>query len=260
MDADDSNTDKMISTEAGLPTTNPERDPPPKLYDWLFSAWALFVGLTLFAIAWILSALSPVESWRRKITRTCARLLFKLSAIPIHRLGQAPGEQCIYVSNHCSYIDIPAVYSTLPTNFRFVAKRELTSNPITHFFFRRLGTQFIERFQPRAAIEDLEKIQQALNSGDSIFFFAEGTFRSTPGLLPFKAGAFVLAERFKLPIVPVSLKNTRVLMRDKRRWLRRVALTITIHPAIPTMTSTNIEQLKESARQTIAAGAEEFLL
>jgi 1-acyl-sn-glycerol-3-phosphate acyltransferase len=235
-----------------------ELDSPLTLPNLLFSAWVYLVLLACFIANWFLNLLAPSEILRRKITKLSTRIMCSLAGVSITRkIKSTPPTQAIYVANHTSFIDVPVIYSTLPFPFSFVAKRELLRLPLISLFFRRLGTQFIERFNPLEAKRGLREMERVIQAGDSLCFFPEGTFQAKPGVMPFRSGAFHLAERFNLPIVPVSLKGTREVLRAGRWSLRRVPIVITVHPPVE---PGPLKGTKEKVRQIIAKGCAERLL
>jgi 1-acyl-sn-glycerol-3-phosphate acyltransferase len=238
-----------------------ELDPPPSIRNYIFSAWIYGSVTFCLSIAWLISVFVSSELARRKIAKAAAIISLKVAGISIRRskLAEIP-EQCIYVGNHCSYLDVLVVYSSLPTSFRFVAKRELKNVPAMGFFFRRLGTQFIDRTDAREAKNALSKMEEVLKTTDSLFFFAEGTFFASPGVLAFKSGAFNLAAKHALPIVPVSLNGTRTMLRDGRWWFRDVLIELKIHPMTQIVTAENLGQIKQETRALIGIEINEPLL
>ena len=126
------------------------------------------------------------------------RLLWRLALSGLGGIdvrGKLPRGGCVVVANHASYLDGLALCAALPPEFSFVAKRELAGQHIAGTFLRRLGTCFVERFDPRRSAADAEVLAAALQRGQSLVFFPEGTLTREPGLLPFRMGAFVLAAR-----------------------------------------------------------------
>ena len=73
----------------------------------------------------------------------------------------------------------------------------------------RLGTQFVERFDAEKGTADTERLKEVARGGGSLMVFAEGTFRRSAGLRPFRMGAFAIAASARLPVVPVALRGVR---------------------------------------------------
>jgi 1-acyl-sn-glycerol-3-phosphate acyltransferase len=180
--------------------------------------WTVLGG-TAFA-AWPLVVLLPGRRRRFAVFRDAARWFFFCMAIPVHVSGRehlhAGG--CILIANHASYLDGLVLAHALPGEFSVVAKKELLANVITRLFLRGLGAIFVERFQTAGSVEDSGKVAQAARAGETVLVFPEGTFTRMPGLLEFRMGAFVSAAQSGLPVVAVTMRGTRSILRDGQ-WL-----------------------------------------
>ncbi|MEE9596147.1 MAG: lysophospholipid acyltransferase family protein, partial [Acidiferrobacterales bacterium] len=118
--------------------------------------------------------------------------------------------------------------TALPRAFKYVAKHELEDNFVSRIFLRRLGVEYVERFDKQRGIDDARRTAQVSRQGHSLIFFAEGTFVRTPGLLPFRMGAFVAAAEAGVPIVPVTLRGTRNKLRCDQWFVRRGGVSVII--------------------------------
>ena len=103
---------------------------------------------------------------------------------------------------------------------------------------------------------------QAARAGESLVFFPEGTLRREPGLLPFHMGAFVVSAQSGLPLLPVTLRGTRSVLRDGSWRPRREAVQVRIHEAMrpPGSDWRAAVQLRDAARKAIAADCAEPLV
>jgi len=208
----------------------------------LRSAWRRFTDLTYAVYAqivfwllappiWLLVALLPGASRRWAVMRQGARLLFRLGRIPLSVEGieQLPWEQaCVIVTNHASYLDGVMLVAALPIEFSFVAKAELDRQFIPRRFLRRIGAVFVERFDKQRGVADARRTVQTVQAGRSLVFFPEGTFTRMPGLLPFHMGAFVAAAEAGVPVVPVTIRGTRSLLRADSRFPRRGGVRVIV--------------------------------
>jgi 1-acyl-sn-glycerol-3-phosphate acyltransferase len=189
--------------------------------DGLWGVWAWTVYFALVPFAWLLIVLAPTLALRRSAARQSSRLtLALLGLIPeVEGLQHlAAGTPCIVVTNHASYLDALLLTAVLPPHFTYVAKQELLNYPAVRIPLRRLGCAFVERFDSARGLEDTRGLENRARAGDSLVFFAEGTFRSMPGLLPFRMGAFTIAAGTGMPVVPLTLVGTRTLLRGEERW------------------------------------------
>jgi 1-acyl-sn-glycerol-3-phosphate acyltransferase len=201
--------------------------------------WALFCLLA--PVTWLATALLLRPAWGWAVSRGSARLLTRLSGTPlaIHRLENLPCKApCVLVANHASYLDGIGLVAALPGefsatgHFSFVAKRELLDSIISRVYLRHIGSNFVERFDPERGVGELKQVALSLQSGRCPIFFPEGTFTRMPGLLPFRMGAFVVAAEAGVPIVPVTIRGTRSILRAGHWFPRRGVITITISKPI----------------------------
>jgi len=196
------------------------------------AGWLLFVAVAL-GLAIVVTVL-PGEGRRRAATRRGARLFLALAALrpAVRGLENLPAEPCIVAANHASYLDGVVLTAVLPPRFAFVIKREVASVPLVHFFLRRIGAQFVERFDTRRGASDARRLLALAQSRQSLAFFPEGTFRVEPGLRRFQNGAFAAAVRGDAPIVPVVIRGTRGAL-PADGWLpRRHPLAVIVKPAV----------------------------
>lgn len=195
--------------------------------------WLLF--MVLGALAAPLVFLLPWRGGRRRVARTVARLLARLTGTPIVVRGLEhlqTEEPLILVANHQSYMDSIVLIAALPMRFGFVAKAELAENVVLRRVLTRLDVVFVERFDSRQAIEDVRRIEKLAAAGQSLLFFPEGTFRRMPGLLPFHMGAFLIAADNNLAVVPIAIRGTRSKLLPETWFPRRGPVHIFIGPPL----------------------------
>jgi 1-acyl-sn-glycerol-3-phosphate acyltransferase len=172
-------------------------------------AWVLFLVLALLALLLIL--VMPGLERRRGIARAFARAFLAAAGMPLrlHQVERLPPGQCVVVSNHASYLDGVVYKAALPPRFTFVIKREMSGVPIAGLFLRRIGSEFVDRFNRQRGSTDARRVLRNATNGHSLVFFPEGTFEPQPGLLKFHTGAFVTAVRAGCPVVPAVVHGTR---------------------------------------------------
>ncbi|HVR96746.1 MAG TPA: lysophospholipid acyltransferase family protein, partial [Thermoanaerobaculia bacterium] len=184
---------------------------------------------------WTAVALLPGRERRRRLARGIARGLARLLGMPFTIQGlehlAGPGPR-IVVSNHQSYLDGCVLTGLLPPEHAYVVKRELRGNVVSRVFLERLGAVFVERFDPAQGAEETRKVLERVRAGESLVVFPEGTFYRYPGLLPFRLGAFAVAAEAGVPVVPVTIRGTRSLLRGDDFFPRRGAAAVEIGPPI----------------------------
>jgi len=88
-------------------------------------------------------------------------------------------------------------------------------------------------FRAGTGVEDARVVARAARRGKTLVFFPEGTFTRTPGLLPFHMGAFVAAAEAGVPLVPVTIRGTRSILRSDQWFPRRGTVAVTIGTPVP---------------------------
>ena len=137
-----------------------------------------------------------------------------------------PPGQCVVVANHASYLDGVVMAAALPPRFGFVIKREMNDVPLAGLLLRRIGSEFVERFNRHKGGTDARRVLRTAASGHSLVFFPEGTFTPEVGLGKFHTGAFAIAARAACPVVPAVILGTRRNMPATRVLPRPGALEV----------------------------------
>jgi 1-acyl-sn-glycerol-3-phosphate acyltransferase len=193
--------------------------------------WWVVLG-AIGVVLWPLVLLLPKRRWRHIVTRGAARLVLRLTGIPLRIEGAAlPSGAVMIVSNHTSYLDGLVLSAALDRELTFIAKQELEHQLIAGPFLKRLGTIFVHRLDPREGAKDTETILSAAREGATLVTMPEGTFSRMPGLLPFRLGAFLVATKASMPVAPVTIRGTRMVLRSDQ-WLPRQG-EISVHIADP---------------------------
>ena len=176
-----------------------------------YTLWAVLAFLTVGVAALVLLAALPGVRRRRVAARAAARTDLRLAGLPltVKFPERLPPGQCVVVCNHASYLDGIVLTAALPPRFAFVIKREMAGVPGAGALLRRLGSEFVERFDRQRGASDARRVLRNASQGQSLVFFPEGTFTRTPGLLKFHTGAFATATRANCPLVPAVLRGTR---------------------------------------------------
>ena len=152
----------------------------------------------------------------RLLRAWCRLVLFCAGARVFARLHPLdPARTYVFVSNHTSHIDVPAIVSVSPEPLRFIAKQELGKIPLFGWAARRMGHVFIDRRDSHGAAKSIgSRVSRGLK-GVGLFFFAEGTRSTTDELLPFKKGAAVAALGSGVDCVPIGIAGAREVLAPK---------------------------------------------
>jgi 1-acyl-sn-glycerol-3-phosphate acyltransferase len=115
----------------------------------------------------------------------------------------------VVVANHASYIDGLVAAAALPPDFAFVIKKEMVRVPLAGLLLRRLGSQFVERFNRHKGGVDARRVLKLAATGQSLVFFPEGTFTEIRQIGKFLGGAFATAARSNMPVVAMAIHGAR---------------------------------------------------
>ena len=117
-------------------------------------------------------------------------------------------EGVIFVCNHQSNLDIPAIVTALHMDVGFVAKHEMKRWPFFGTWMKKSNCVFLNRENPREGIKDIKKAVELIKKGYPTVIFPEGERSLTGKILNFKKGSFKLATETNGIIVPLTLKGT----------------------------------------------------
>ena len=223
---------------------------------YLYAGYALAAFALLAIVALLLILPVPSLALRRRIGRRFARIALaacgmRLAVTHPERLGPEP---CIVVANHCSYLDGIVLYAALPPTFGFVIKREMSRVPMANLLLRRIGAHYVDRHRGHKGARDTRKLLRQARSGGALAFFPEGTFGHQPGLMRFRSGAFVIAARSRLPIVPVAIRGTRAALPPGTLmpWPGRIEIELAPVQSAPASTQEeHVDQAMSAARAAI---------
>ena len=170
---------------------------------------ALFAVLALTTLG--LNLFVPGLRARRRVAGSFSRAFLRGACIPftVQNCGRLPREPCVVVANHASYIDGIIAVAALPPDFAFVIKKEMVRVPLAGLLLRRLGSEFVERFNRHQGAADARRVLRLAATGQSLVFFPEGTFDGRRQIGRFMSGAFAIADRSAMPVVAVAVHGTR---------------------------------------------------
>jgi len=223
-----------------------------------YALWLLLAFLAAGGSALLLLVVLPGVARRRAAARAAARAFLRLAGMPltVKFPERLPPGQCVVVCNHASYIDGIVLTAALPPRFGFVIKREMAGVPFAGALLKRLGSEFVERFDRQRGARDARRVLRNATQGHSLVFFPEGTFTRTPGLLKFHIGAFASATRAGCPLVPVVLRGTRRALPPggalPRAGALQMELLLPLTP-VPGRGEHAVTELRDRARAAILA-------
>jgi len=189
---------------------------------------AIFSKSPLYAVSmWGRSFVTAVQFLAKAVTDhnsvavadyyidTFWKVHFEESSTTLYATGRehiVRGETYIYMSNHGSWMDIPAMFGAVPSSLRMISKAGLMQVPLLGPAMEKAGFIAIDRQNRSRAIKQLESAKERLRQGISIWMAPEGTRSRDGSLMPFKKGGFHVARQLGLPILPVYIQGAHEVM------------------------------------------------
>jgi 1-acyl-sn-glycerol-3-phosphate acyltransferase len=212
---------------------------PP--WHWWRTVFFLIPAIAVYTIVLGLASLvsSLVDSrgvFAHRCAQWWARLILATTGVRTERRGAnlpPEHESVIFVANHSSIYDIPILFATLPRQLRIIAKAALGYVPFIGWHLRRTGHLLVDRDNPGASV--FKRMQRMVRQGASLVVFPEASRTSDGRLKKFKGGIFLLAIENGLPLVPVSIVGSRLVMPKGRLMTCPASVYVTIHDPIQTV-------------------------
>lgn len=144
-----------------------------------------------------------------------ARFALRLGGVRIRVTGQEniPAGVCVFVGNHTSNVDPPAVVAAIPRRVALLGKKEVFRIPILRRALLLADFVPVDRSNRAAAMASVEQAAARMKKGVSYLVFPEGTRSPDGRLRPFKRGSFVMAIQAGVPVVPIAVVGAHKLMR-----------------------------------------------
>jgi 1-acyl-sn-glycerol-3-phosphate acyltransferase len=228
----------------------------------VLTCWIVVLLAFTLPVLWLSLILLPPGSRANRAAALWSRVMVALSSLRLRVTGLEHVRDVqtgLLVANHASFIDPIVLMAVLPRSFKFIAKRQLADYPLIGTVIEKAGHLKIERGDLSMRLQGAEEVVEQLRAGSLLVVFPEGTFARSPGLLPFRLGAFKAAVETRTPVVPVAIRGTRRVLPDGTWWFRRAPIDVTIGtPLNPEQTGwPEMVRLRDMARNFIASGSGE---
>ncbi|HWR02282.1 MAG TPA: lysophospholipid acyltransferase family protein [Chlorobaculum sp.] len=211
----------------------------------------MFFGLLLSTL---LNLFIPSGDMFHVIAAWWGRFAARILGIAIEVEGAEnyrPDGTYLVVSNHAGMADIPLILGSIDLNLRFVAKEELGRIPVFGWALKTGGYVLIKRGQNREAMKSLFLAIDTLKKGRSIHIFPEGTRSETGAMLPFKRGAFIIARKAGVPVLPVTIAGSHLITPKKSLKINKGKIRLIIGKPIEPGQYASDDELMHAAYDTI---------
>ncbi len=218
----------------------------------IIAAWTLLCGtLSLLCSLWDKSGRQQhgiARVWAKGMLMLSGSRLTVVHPDRLHRSGSA-----VYACNHLSYMDTPALFGTLPFQFRILANHYLFKYPAVGWHLTRSGQVPIDQSSLRSQIAGLSRGVKTLKDGMPILIFPDGSRSSDGHVRQFLSGAAFMAIKAQVPLVPLALIGTYELLPMHSYSLSPRPLLLIAGEAIETtgMTTKNADELTQRLLKTI---------
>ena len=213
----------------------------------------MFFGIPLTLL---INVFDPTGDSFHKIAAWWGRLSAKLFGISIEVVGRenySSEKNYLVISNHAGMADIPLLLGTMDLNLRFLAKEELGKIPLLGRALRQAGYVMIKRGQNRDALKSLLAATDVLKSGRSVHIFPEGTRSANGELLPFKRGAFRVAQAGGAPVLPVTIIGSHLITPKKSLKINKGTIRVIIDKPIQPSSFNTVEELMAACSDAVTA-------
>jgi putative phosphoserine phosphatase/1-acylglycerol-3-phosphate O-acyltransferase len=187
-------------------------------------------------------------------TSAFGRALLTATGVNLNVIGKenlTKQRPAVFIFNHRNQVDPVIAGRLVDTNFTSVGKKELENDPIVGTIGKVMDATFIDRDNPKSAVEDLKKVEQNARKGLSILIAPEGTRLDTTEVGPFKKGPFRIAMSARIPIVPIVIRNAEVISARDSTTFNPGTVDVVVYPPISTddWTVENLSDRIEEVRQ-----------
>lgn len=221
-------------------------------YDPLIWLYTVVFGLTSIPFGFFDKNGTILHAFARNWSKLIMGTIFS----PVHITGLEKIDTTrtyVYAVNHASALDIPVLYASLPFQFRIVHKKELLSYPVIGWHLKRSGQVCVDQQSPAHSVGQIKSAVRTLKNGMPLVIFPEGGRTSDGRIQPFLDGAFFMAIKARVDIVPIALIGTYELLPMDTFHIKSRPLEMRVGNPIPTSAWTlrNLQGLSAKVQQEI---------
>jgi 1-acyl-sn-glycerol-3-phosphate acyltransferase len=254
-------------TAALTPLSSPRTSPhaiPGRKYGWLscFRSYFIFdplIWLYTFVLGILALPGGMFDRTGRRLhwfSTTWSWLIMKTIWSPVRVTGLDKidtSKPHVYAVNHASALDIPVLYVNLPFQFRIAFKKELLVYPVVGWQLKRSGQICIDQQNPARSVGSIRAALKSLKAGMPLVIFPEGGRTPDGAIKPFLPGAFFLAIKAQVDVVPVALVGTYELLPMDTYHIKCRPLEMRVGEPISTagMTARDLEALSAKVQKAV---------
>ncbi len=213
---------------------------------FLYRVYQLCIAAPVLIIATLLTALVTIvfcslfphsKVWSYYPAKLWGTLFCRMLLLPLKVEGRGKLDKkasYVFVANHQGAMDIFLVYALLGHNFKWMMKKSLRKVPLVGEACYKADFIFVDRSSPKGVKDTITNARDILKDGTSLMIFPEGSRTFDGKMIPFKNGAFFLADALQLPVVPITIDGSfDVLPRTRGiNFVNFHRMKLTIHDVI----------------------------
>jgi 1-acyl-sn-glycerol-3-phosphate acyltransferase len=202
------------------------------IFDPLIYLYTVVMG-SLSLLSSFVDRDGSIQHW---FARTWSWLILKTIFSPVTVVGleNIPNGPAVYAANHQSAMDIPLLYVYLPMQFRIIAKVELFRYPFMGWHLSRSGQIAVDEKNVRANLRSLNRAVETVHAGMPLVVFPEGGRTPDGEIKKFMSGAFYVAIKAQVPVVPVAIVGTYKVLKMNQFVIHPGPLQLVIGKPIST--------------------------
>ena len=216
---------------------------------WLYT-------LVLGTIVLIVGLFDPSGRRQHRVAAAWSWLICKTMFSPVKVTGLDKidtSKARVYAVNHASALDIPVLYVHLPFQFRIAFKKELLAYPGVGWYLKQSGQICLDQQNPARSVGSIRTALKDLRTGMPLVIFPEGGRTPDGEIKPFLPGAFFLAIKAQVDIVPVALVGTYEMLPMNTYHIKCRPLEMRVGAPIPTegLTTRALEELSNRVKTAL---------
>lgn len=194
-----------------------------------FAIWSVFCIFFSMLSSLLLLSKKPTVYLAKHLWSPVALFIMGAKLKVVGRENIKLGHPFVVMGNHCSYLDIPALFLAMPFHLHFIAKKELRRMPFLGWYMMLSDMIFIDRKNTAKAKESLADAVILVHKGKHVVIFPEGTASKNGKMAAFKKGGFFMAEDAEAHIVPTHIKGSYEIFPSANKLnMRRGVITVCI--------------------------------
>ncbi len=191
-----------------------------------------------------------------RVSKIYSRVALLLIGVALETRGLSRADRnkpYVFMSNHVSHVDSPALAVSIPHPMYWVFKKELSKIPVFGWVLLSLGQIMVDRANAAQARGAMEAATRGLSGNQSVLIYPEGTRSKDGKLQPLKKGGFFLAVQAGLPIVPVRVSGSHAVLPSGSLAIRPGRVVVELFEPIPTQgkSDADIPELMRKVRDAL---------